>query len=81
MNFFSWLFSFFSKAPAVAPEIKPLIVEGETVIADLTKLVADLKANSVVDIINDSNVMLSDVQKFVLHVQQVATLLQLKRKV
>lgn len=79
-NFFSWIAGLFTKVPAVTPEIQPLIVEGEVVVADLAKIVSDLKANNLFAVVGDGNQILADVKIFVDHINKVVTQLQLKQK-
>lgn len=80
-NFFSWIAGLFTKAPKVTPEVQPLIAEGEVVVADLVKLVSDLKANNFVAVAFDSNQVLVDVKVFVDHINKVVAQLQLKQKI
>ncbi len=78
-NIWNWILGFFFKAPVILDEIKPVVKEGEDIIVDLSKIVADLKAKNYVSVVFESQTLVKDVQEFVVVLQKVVADLKAKQ--
>jgi hypothetical protein len=68
----NWIKSWFVKAPVIADNIVPLVDEGEDIVTDIIKIIADLKSGNMVNVVLSANTLLKDVQEFVVVVKKVA---------
>jgi hypothetical protein len=75
-SFWNWLVSLFGKAPVVIGELQPVVTEGEALVADLTKVVNDLKTNNLVSVVVDAQAVLADAKQFVADVEVIVAQLQ-----
>ena len=80
MAIWDWIKKIIGMAPVIAEEVKPVVMDGEAVAADLLKVVADLKSGRYLAVIADANQSLADVKVFVAEVEKVVTALQAANK-
>lgn len=80
MAIWDWIKKIIGFAPIVAPEVQPVVADGEAIVADLARVVADLKNSNYLNVIADANQSLADVKVFVAEVEKIVTALQAANK-